>query len=173
MPSPITHRIQEALPRFIRTHAYDIILPNFFVGRNEMDIFRMTKSGYIEEYEIKVSKQDFKNDFDKPWKHAGLESGQCKPNKFWFVCPNGLIGLKDVPEYAGLIYYTDRKEYYGRMFEVKKTPKLLHKDKNIISYQEIAQRTSAREWGLRKKYNDLRYQLEKIKTQNKLFKSTP
>ena len=70
----------------------------------ECDVLSITKSGYATEYEIKISRSDFKADFKKP-KHRGFEKGIggmiCR---FWYVVPNGMITADEVPEYAGLMY---------------------------------------------------------------------
>ena len=52
---------------------YEIVLPNFFCGPYEMDVFRRMKNGYVNEYEIKVSRADFKKDFEKSHKKFSQE----------------------------------------------------------------------------------------------------
>lgn len=50
------------------------------------------------------------------------------PNRFYFACPEGLIDVKDIPEYAGLIYVNDHSA------TVIKNAPVLHKRKfNIKS----------------------------------------
>lgn len=48
------------------------------------------------------------------------------PNKFYFCCPDGLISVEDVPEYAGLIYV---KEANWQNINIVKEAKFLHKAK--------------------------------------------
>lgn len=44
-------------------------MPNCFLGSFEMDLAMITRAGYLHEYEIKVSLQDWKNDGEKAkWK---------------------------------------------------------------------------------------------------------
>ena len=43
----------------------DIVIPNFYYDWYEMDLFRLTHSGIIYEYEVKISRADFKADFEK------------------------------------------------------------------------------------------------------------
>jgi hypothetical protein len=50
------------------------------------------------------------------------------PNKFYYICPTGIIPLKLVPEYAGL-YYIDENM---RVTEVKKAP-FIHKEKEDLT----------------------------------------
>jgi len=79
---------------------------NAWVFRWESDFVSITTSGFAHEYEIKISKSDFKRDSEKVWKHKVLldryEPKTAKPNYFWYVTPPGLVELAEVPEYAGL-----------------------------------------------------------------------
>jgi hypothetical protein len=47
------------------------------------------------------------------------------PNKFFYACPEGLIKVEEIPDYAGLIYQTD-KNFEG--YKVIKNAPFLHKD---------------------------------------------
>lgn len=149
-------RISKALQSHLNQN-YNWVLPNFYYGNYEMDVFCLnTKSMFLTEFEIKVSKADFKKDFKKGntnWnrelfnqtgvgksvyysKHFDLQNGNCAPNKFIFVVPEGLITVDEVPEYAGLYYYTK----IGSIHQIK-TPKFLRKEKIKDSvYQLIADR---------------------------------
>ena len=40
------------------------------------------------------------------------------PNKFWYICPDGVIPIEEVPEYAGLYYISNR----GRITIQKRAP---------------------------------------------------
>lgn len=106
----------------------DTVFVNFFAGDFEMDIFRLTSSSYIWEYEIKTSRADFFNDFKKQknWnnKHAQLKEGLLCCNRFSFIVPKWLVTLEEVPEYAGLIYYEDNR------FSTYRQAPLLKKEKN-------------------------------------------
>jgi len=109
---------------------------NLYVFSNywESDYLALTKSGYLYEGEVKVSKSDFKADFKKKDKHAllresysnleGLE-GKLRPHYFFYAVPEGLLTEDEVPEYAGLLYMTNIFPYYRW---VKHAP-LLHKEK--------------------------------------------
>ena len=104
------------------------------MGLSECDVISVSKSDYIYEYEIKISRSDFKKDFIKE-KHNHIlnekftyaRKGEqlfrvC--NYFNYVVPRDLISLDEVPEYAGLIYINE-----DFTFEIVKKPKLLHKTK--------------------------------------------
>jgi len=162
--------IQDALRSYATNHKY--VLQNSYVFNWESDFFSMTKTGNVYEYEVKISKADFKKDFDKR-KHyflsnyntgriiekdtkerddfilwtgnkvcadnynkngAGTRNNfpYCKvewhdsnkffiPNRFYFVCPQGLLSKYQVPAYAGLIIVSG----YSAT-EIKRAP-ILHK----------------------------------------------
>lgn len=91
----------------IRTRRQNKVYPNTYIGSWECDILEVTKSGYSHEYEIKISRADFKVDKLKQKhgenKYDTLQAGK-RVNYFSYVCPHGLITPDEVPEWAGLIY---------------------------------------------------------------------
>lgn len=151
----LTNEISQRLNDFVRSSPYDIVIPNFYHGQWEMDLFKMTVSGLVYEYEIKVSLSDFKRDFDKKChkgnKHELIENGKRVCNRFYFVCPAYLISVIECPVYAGLIYYQK-----GQYFSIVKNAPMLHKNKEIITYKELASRLSFREGELRRKLRRLK-----------------
>lgn len=133
-------------------------IQNVYLFNWESDFFIQKENGYCYEFEIKISRQDFRNDSKKVDKHHTLINGywvntsrrflkvdgvyqrdennrmvytsepenvHCKrPNKFYYVVPNGMISLKEVPAYAGLIYISES----GSMTKIKEAP-FLHREK--------------------------------------------
>ena len=106
-------KIQDVLKlHFLSASAKKYEITNLFIYDWESDYLALTKSGYVYEIEIKISRNDFKNDFKhKADKHTLLENvsqtGVCKikcPNYFYYAVPDGLVTPEEVPEYAGLIY---------------------------------------------------------------------
>ena len=100
----------------------------------EADLLVVQPSGYVLEFEIKVSRADFKADFRKAAKHAGLASGgrtshrtAAGPNYFYFAVPAGLVRPDEVPAYCGLVYIHGLDEA-GRSYEraeiVRTAPRL-------------------------------------------------
>ena len=76
-PAPVTKFsegfIQEALEKYFAENSVRYFMDNLFVFRWESDKLIETKTGYIYEFEIKISKADFKNDFkNKKDKHMIL-----------------------------------------------------------------------------------------------------
>lgn len=120
--------------RFIN-HNY--IIYNAFMFEWESDFFSISESEYIYEVEIKVTRSDFKDDFNKKEKHILLESNDNqrfnkKPNKFFYACPKGLLSTYEIPEYAGLIEISSRNT---TAVVVKDAP-FLHKNKIFPEYKE-------------------------------------
>lgn len=140
----LSDEINLKLQRELRSRQHDFVIPNFYFGGFEADVFSVLRSGYTEEYEIKIAKADFKKDFSKTeiaerrWnkelgkaltirqgnkKHDLILQGK-RTNRFYFVVPDGLIDIREIPEHAGLIYFKD-----GWRFNYVKPAKLLHKNK--------------------------------------------
>lgn len=104
--------IQDALQRWLDGKGHYGIVPNICLFQPwESDLVSVTRNDFINEYEIKISHSDYSRDFsDKKSKHDlyahpyEKPSGCTYPNYFWFVVPDQMIDLSQVPEYAGLIY---------------------------------------------------------------------
>ena len=112
-----------------RNHMY--IIPNVSWSWLcwEADLISFTRAGYMNEYEIKCTKQDFMNDFSKR-KHQNLKRGIAAirvPNYFWYVAPLDVVPLC-IPDYAGLMVASIHPANLGLMvFEVVKKPVMIHK----------------------------------------------
>ncbi len=127
----------------------------------ESDFFVQKDNGYAYEFEIKISRSDFFNDKKKVEKHLILETGiyhskgwqstwnnetKCfdheekatdqehtfRPNKFFYVVPEGLISAFEIPKYAGLMYVP--ADQYKEIITVKEAP-FIHKDK--LKFEKI------------------------------------
>lgn len=117
---------------FLSPNSVKYFTENLNVYDWESDVLKITKSGYAYEFEIKISRPDFKNDFKhKKKKHLLLEIKENKvkmPNYFYYVVPEGLITEDEVPEYAGLIYVhatvIGNSRVYCQFQEIKKAPRL-------------------------------------------------
>lgn len=130
---------------------YNYRIANVFIYDWESDFYCLSKSGYSVEVEIKITVGDFKADFKKKWKHLLLSSktstvfrrlrwniitydrAKKTPNRFYYACPEGMIKVDDIPEYAGLIYVGK----YRQITIVKNAP-LLHPVKNDMSQKLLA-----------------------------------
>ena len=122
--------IQRKLGGFLSMSTQKYVMENLFVFSWESDKLIMTRSGMLYEFEIKISRSDFKADFKKKDKHVILEGKEefvpsydkvldCwkplheeyykvshykKPHYFYYAVPEGMIAADEIPEYAGLIY---------------------------------------------------------------------
>lgn len=112
----------------------------------ESDFFCMNREGYAFEFEIKISRSDFRADAKKykhkffrgekhtTWKQEKVDNKwvtievpvekKFLPNRFYYVVPEGLVKEEEVPKYAGLIWVDE----FHRMYIVKRAP-FIHKNK--------------------------------------------
>jgi hypothetical protein len=104
--------IQNLLFSWLVDKKHLFITPNVrLFGRYESDLISVSRSHFIYEYEIKVSRDDFFAEFRrKELKHARLSKPvnfkKRIPNYFNFVFPADLYANWDddpVPEYAGVV----------------------------------------------------------------------
>ena len=113
--------------------APSLVLPHGW----EADVAAATKTGLIHEFEIKVSRADFKNDFHKHAYHKdeskhnrmakrlhgevipGVNNERYlklgyklatywTPNYFWFCSPIGILKADDIPDHAGWLEFEFR-----------------------------------------------------------------
>lgn len=113
----------------------------------ECDVFELSKSNFYTEYEIKLSRADFKADRYKTERTWGFDDGyqmiernkhQCLsnriktgPNRFYFVVPPGIVTLADIPEWAGYIeaeWLNGKRQFPVYIRTIKQAPRL-HKEK--------------------------------------------
>lgn len=123
----------------------------FVFGDWESDFIVLNSLGYYLEYEIKISLQDFRADFRKTERHKCLSAKiACrKPNKFFFVVPAGLVTEKEVPSYAGLMYYFPGGKFTDRFVTIREAP-FLHKTKMNL-FKELCVKFYYKYMNLRKK----------------------
>lgn len=74
--------IQNALNNFFAYNSVKYNIDGLYVFDWESDKILETRSGYIYEFEIKISKADFKNDFKKRDKHIILEGEEKYGDKY-------------------------------------------------------------------------------------------
>lgn len=119
---------------------YKCVLPNVFFYAWESDLLTVNKSDLIYEFEIKISRWDYKKDFEKVDKHkkfSRIDNLSAIPNRFYYACPEGLINIDDVPEYAGLIYIEKfNMKKYTKI--IKKAPLLHHECISDDQWQQLA-----------------------------------
>jgi hypothetical protein len=153
----LSDNISTQLISFAKCNRNQIVIPNFYYGKNECDMFSITGSDYVVEYEIKISRSDYLADFKKQdrdnLKHETLSKGvghKC-PNRFFYVVPKDLIKLSECPKYAGLIYFSNG------WFSVVKSAPLLHRNKiEGKDYKEVCLILAGRDYFQRKRIKELR-----------------
>ena len=172
-------KIQEAIYQhgFLSHSSIKYYTENLWIYGWESDIWIMTKSGYAYEVEIKISRNDFKNDFrNKKNKHLLLESkvtaeNKRRPNYLYYAVPEGLISVEEVPEYAGLLYIVPLSDTYNRVDVVRKAPQI-HKDKADIEFLNLIDKFYFNYSNWKSKYKGYERDVTKILDEVKTFDGT-
>lgn len=141
--------IQQSLCRYINDREYPFQIVNGFIYNWESDYWVLSARGNSKEFEIKVSKSDFKKDQKKDKHSKFLESG---PNYFYYVCPSGIIKAKDIDNRYGLLYVWETG-----FLELVKKPKRL----NEVKFDKWELLANKYYWKWRNLWRDL-YIKEKI-----------
>lgn len=109
-----------------------LMTPNCYALDHEADLLVLRRSGLVAEYEIKLSRADFRADFKKELKHQllGLRSTKCA-NYFYYVAPPGIIPPDEVPPYAGLLEIIPPPDgRYSTRVETRREAPRLHSTKH-------------------------------------------
>ncbi len=145
-----------------------VVIPNYIPPRwgSECDLFVVRKTLWSAEYEIKISRADFKADFRKKIKHRRLQSQRLQdeglPTQFFYVMPSLLVLPKDVPEYAGLIYCQWHKNYIGGYLHIKvirNAPRIGKHKRTQNDLHKIEKTCYHRFWSERLSFDDYRRQI--------------
>lgn len=142
---------QQLSPRF------QTLLPNVYLKPApafELDIIAVKKSKLLSEIEIKVSRENFKDDFRKADilhgnKHRALREGRLPPNYFSFLLPDYLVHECPVPAYCGLYIAHWNKAGDKLLISERRLPRLLHK-RTLTTDQinDIRAKSYGRMWNL-------------------------
>jgi hypothetical protein len=119
--------VQMMLGQHLLLKSHSFVIPNKCL-KYECDLISFNLSEYLNEFEIKVTRADFKHERVKERKHKWLVTGKPaknKPNYFWFATPFDLIQPEEINPLYGLIYVSDKT------IKIIKRPKLLHKTKHL------------------------------------------
>lgn len=133
--------IRKVEKEFVRREfqRHRVVAKNVFLYSNwcEMDIAGLRKSGFLDEVEIKLSRADYLADFKKTVgniyqvhrnKHVALEAGELAPNYFYFMMPEDMVPLTEIPDYAGVYYFKETEKGFIVLSEAR-APKRLHNRK--------------------------------------------
>lgn len=171
--APWTERsVQDATYIHCAIKNHEIINPNSKLFDWESDLISVTKSGFIHEFEIKITRADFKQDAKKrratllcnPEVKGYWGSRVCaRPNYFWYVVPKGLITHDEVPEYAGLIYAMKPvvgHHLYFNTTRLIKEAKRIHSEKATeADRRQLARSMTLRFWKQRLRETEVRPEL--------------
>lgn len=122
--------VQNALFDYLRSRGYLLACPNYTPADWwECDLLGITRAGLAVEFEIKLTRSDFKADAGKSRvkydlrkggfaklpaesKHDLLASRDPRaPSRFFYVVPAGLLMPGDVPEWAGMIEIAEKRTH--------------------------------------------------------------
>lgn len=148
--------IQNSLYRFSIRRGDKFFAPNFYLHW-EADFISITSDFKVCEYEIKVSRSDFLVDADKKEKHDTYRRGALIdriPNRFYYVCPNGLIQPNEVPDYAGLLWIDTIRNCRGfpsRPKSKKKAATIHHQAASREFLMKLCRSLMYRYWTIRSK----------------------
>ena len=92
----------------------------YLISDFELDVISVSKSGMLCEFEVKISRGDFKADAKKRKHVFYSQKPELSPNYFSYACPKDLIKVSEIGTGVGL-YYVDN----GEVIEVQ-APKRLH-----------------------------------------------
>lgn len=101
-------------------------LNNFFIG--QQDMISVDGKGMVIEYEIKISRSDFARDKKKGRDSRVMNAqvvGKLHANKVFYVVPEGMITVEEVPGWAGLMYITAKGSVV-----IKKVAPMIHDHKH-------------------------------------------
>lgn len=134
LPQPMCERlIQNKLYVEFESRRHRLIVPNTTLLGWESDLVSVTAAGFLCEYEIKISRSDFRADLKKI-RHRILDASMINekhrgPAYFYYAVPCDMVGVEELPEYAGLIYV------HPILQIIKKAPRL---NKGKITEHQVA-----------------------------------
>lgn len=114
-PELTEESIQAFLFKDLASKGHKYIAPNSCALPYESDLLSITTAGYLIEYEIKISRSDFKADtktrtkkrkhdwYTHPEQYPYSNPADCVPCRFYYVVPKGLVSVDEVPDHAGLM----------------------------------------------------------------------
>lgn len=107
---------------------HELVVPNSTsIFMWEADLISVTRSWFVHEYEIKISRADYLRDSKKDDKHYYLKCGkQYAPNYFWYAT----IGFDiEPPEHAGWLKIAYDEKHFRYCVRVMREARRLHDGK--------------------------------------------
>ena len=139
-------KMQLILNQYLFKLRHKYITPNACLYFWESDLISVSPGGYIREYEIKLSKSDYKQDFKKLNKHQNhLKRRTSSLSQFWYAIHGFLLRPDEVPIYAGLLRVCE-----GNYVDIiKPAPRLSRQKISETERAELHKIIYARYWNLR------------------------
>jgi hypothetical protein len=131
----------------------------------------ISRDGYAQEYEIKVTHRDFLADAIKQQKHSTMANGG-GPSQFWYVCPPDVISQSELPDHAGLLYtypmrggrFSNEPDGAMSLWIIKRAPRRKVSPIPERRWREIATKSVDRYWSIRLEMIRRVQRAEKMKT---------
>ena len=142
-----------------------LMLPNYRPPGwgEECDLFVVTRAMFSIEYEIKLTRSDFKADSRKVRKHERLAAhdpdDRWMPTRFFYVMPDEMIPGDQVPDYAGLIYVREVVDRYGsrvKLVQVRPAPRLSRHKRTEKTLHAMGETAYYRFWSERRRFENYR-----------------
>lgn len=141
--------IQKHLFHWLRQKGHEYICPNSGVFGWEADLVSVTGAGFAHEYEVKISRSDFRTDAKKLKHQRLLKADRYKKDptsvQFWYVVPAGLVSVDEVPQHAGLL---EIRRGYIKL--IKNAPRLHSYKATEIQLRYLARGLMCRFWNPRR-----------------------
>lgn len=134
---------------------FPILLTNIYWWNWESDVLYITKDGYLQEFEIKLTHSDFLADRIKDRKHLMMTNGG-GPSRFWYVCPPDVIQVDELPPHAGLLYsyavgemhYSDEPDDVLSLRVARNAPRRKTEPIPERRWKEVAGKAVDRRWSI-------------------------
>lgn len=155
--------IQNALWSRLNLQRHSLVVPNYTPAKWwECDMFSLTQAGMMVEHEIKLTVADFRADgkkakgfydkrdlpeakFEERWEVTQRSKHECLaladpngPSRFFYVVPDGMVKVEEVPAWAGLLTFTPCPHGGIPRFSVERDAPKLHKQPCAESVRERA-----------------------------------
>ncbi|HUV65609.1 MAG TPA: hypothetical protein VMW24_17050 [Sedimentisphaerales bacterium] len=154
------------------------MLPNYTPhGWNEeCDLYVVTRAMFTVEYEIKLSRADYRADRRKARKHERLAArdpdDKGLPTRFFYVMPEDMVSAEEVPDYAGLFYVREIIDQYSsrvKLIQVRPAPRLSNHKRADATLHAMGETAYYRFWNERQRFEEYRRQV----AQAKVFAAVP
>lgn len=138
--------LRECMRRHLDASGYQLPIGGFRYQGAVMDLLAMHNERVVE-LAVKTDIAQFKSEFRAVYrigklttnKHAAMERGKALPAFFFFVVPEGLLQVADIPPHCGLITAAVPRGKVLPVFTIVKAARVLHNQRiPAATYKHIA-----------------------------------